>query len=91
MPISTSSPVAGPSPCVVLFGFLLMPSITVFRTIELAFKRRTAKRRVPKLPSRVAVPISTSEGELAREPRFPPGDRDWLNLAENGDRTRPRR
>jgi len=69
--ISTSSPVSGPSPCVVLNGFLLMPFTTVIGTAKLPFSRVVLKRRDPKLPSRVEESISTSEGELVREGTFP--------------------
>src|SRR5215475_6929636 len=73
MAISTSSPVAGPSPCVVFRGFLLMPFTTVLRTVKLGFSSVVVKRRVFELASRVAESISTSAGELARLGTLPDG------------------
>jgi hypothetical protein len=57
---------SGPSPWVTLFGALLIPSTTVFRTEKLGLRRVAWNVSVPWLPSRVAVPISTSPGELTR-------------------------
>src|SRR5437868_3504904 len=81
--ISTSSPVAGPSPLVVtLLGSLLMPFTTVLSTKKLAFSAPAENVRVPEALARVAVSISTSEGELAREGTLPEG-----GLAESRGKT----
>src|SRR6266481_1044895 len=50
-----------------------MPFTTVFATVKLELTRVAVKLSVPKLPSRVAESISTSEGELARVGTFPEG------------------
>ena len=66
MVIWTGSPLAGPSPWVTLFGALLIPFTTVFKTEKLALTRLALNVSVPWLPSRVALAISTSPGELTR-------------------------
>src|SRR6266852_2407575 len=73
MVIWPTSPLAGPSPWVTLVGALLMPFTTVFRTEPLGFSRLVLKTSVPRLPSRVAVSTSTSDGELTRVGTFPDG------------------
>src|SRR6266545_1293608 len=81
--ISTSSPVAGPSPLVVtLSGRLLMPFTTVLFTRKLAFSTPAENVRLPELLARVAESISTSAGELAREGTLPEG-----GLAESRGKT----
>ena len=73
MVICTSSPLAGPSPLVILLGRLLIPFTTVFATENLAFTRAALNLSVPELPSRVAALISTSAGEFIREGTLPDG------------------
>src|SRR5215471_14907990 len=72
MVIWTSSPLAGPSPPVLL-GVGLMPFTTVFDTKKLALSEVGKKLSVPSLASRVAASISTSAGELTRESTRPDG------------------
>ena len=50
-----------------------MPFTTLFATEKFELSRVVVKLSVPKLPSRVAEAISTSEGELTREGTFPEG------------------
>src|SRR3954469_24696303 len=65
--IATSSPARGPSPPV----FTLMPFTTVLFTVKAAFTILAEDESVPALLARVAVLISTSEGELVRTGTFP--------------------
>src|SRR3954469_8222245 len=68
--ISTSSPVAEPSPPRGTAGTLISFT-TVLSTAKLAFSTLAENVSVPEPPARVAVPISTSEGELALEGTLP--------------------
>src|SRR5881296_679834 len=51
----------------------LPPVTTMFRTEKLGFRRLAVNASVPRLPSRVAVSISTSAGELTRKGTRPEG------------------
>src|SRR5438874_8970962 len=72
MVISTSSPVAGPSPPGGTAGSLRLFT-TVLATAKLAFSTLVENVSVPEFPARVAVSISTSEGELTRDGTLPEG------------------
>src|SRR5215469_10008195 len=71
--IWTSSPLAGPSPLVTLFGALMMPFTTVFETMKVELTRLAPNASVFRLPSRVTASISISAGELARDGTCPEG------------------
>ena len=79
--ISTSSPVAEPSPPGGAVATLRLFT-TVLPTAKFAFSTFVENVRVPEFPARVAVPISTSEGELAREGTLPEG-----GMAESSGKT----
>ena len=49
----------------------LIPFATVWSTEKLALSTVAENLSVPQLASRVAVPISTSEGELVRDGTWP--------------------
>src|SRR3954453_1677290 len=68
--ISTSSPVAEPSPPGGTLGSLRSLT-TVLPTVKLALSTLAEKMTVPEPPARVAEPISTSEGELTLEGTLP--------------------
>ena len=72
---STSSPVNAPSPLVRFTGILLMPFTTVLPTWKFSAMTLAENLSVPELAGAVgvAVPISTSEGDLSREGTLPDG------------------
>src|SRR5258708_39533920 len=70
--ISTSSPAVEPSPPGGAVATLRLFT-TVLPTLKFEFSAFVENVSVPEFPARVAAPISTSEGELAREGTLPEG------------------